>query len=30
VSTISDGRMVEHWAERSTLEVMGQLGAIPG
>jgi predicted ester cyclase len=30
LSTISDGQMVEHWAERSTLEVMSQLGAIPG
>ena len=27
---IKDGRLVEHWADRSNLEVMQQLGAIPG
>src|SRR4029453_7875471 len=29
VSRIVDGRMVEHWAERSTLEVLQQIGASP-
>lgn len=27
---IVDGRLVEHWADRSNLEVMQQLGALPG
>lgn len=29
LSRIVDGKMVEHWAERSTLEVLQQLGATP-
>ena len=28
ISRVVDGRMVEHWAERSNLEVMQQLGAV--
>jgi predicted ester cyclase len=28
LSRIVDGRMVEHWAERSNLEVMQQIGAL--
>jgi predicted ester cyclase len=31
ISRICDGLMIEHWAERSTLEVMTQIGALaPG
>lgn len=30
LSRIVDGHMVEHWAERSTFEVLQQIGAIPG
>ena len=30
LSRVVDGRMVEHWAERSTLEVLRQIGALPG
>jgi predicted ester cyclase/catechol 2,3-dioxygenase-like lactoylglutathione lyase family enzyme len=28
LSRVVDGRMVEHWAERSTLEVLRQIGAV--
>lgn len=27
---IRDGRLLEHWADRSNLEVMQQLGVVPG
>ena len=30
LSRIVDGRMAEHWAERSNLEVLQQIGAVPG
>jgi steroid delta-isomerase-like uncharacterized protein len=29
LSRVNNGKMLEHWAERSTLEVMQQIGAIP-
>lgn len=29
LSRVVDGRIVEHWAERNTLELMQQIGAIP-
>jgi len=29
MSRVRDGRMLEHWAERTTLDVMQQLGMNP-